>query len=137
MQTEDATESTLNAWQAQLEDIRRQRIERGGGQAGLPKPQQLQGKTGLQVMTAILNGELPHPYMADTFGPAGFEVRIVEYPGYGARAGSPSEAAFFEAAEAAFDAVVAEAVPKRPVYVLGESIGTGPACHLARVRGEA
>ena len=67
MQTEDATESTLNAWQAQLEDIRRRRIERGGGQAGLPKPQQLQGKTGLQVMTAILQGDLPHPYMAETF----------------------------------------------------------------------
>jgi hypothetical protein len=80
---------------------------------------------------------LDRAYMADTFGPAGFEVRIVEYPGYGARAGTPSEAAFFEAAEAAFDAVVAEAVPNRPVFVLGESIGTGPACHLARVRGDA
>lgn len=67
MQTENTIESTLNAWQAQVEDIRRQRIERGGGQAGLPKPQELQGKTGLQVMTAILDGELPHPYMAETF----------------------------------------------------------------------
>ena len=67
MQTEKTVEATLNAWQAQLDDIRRRRVERGGGHAGLAKPQQVLGKTGLQVMTALLEGELPHPYMADTF----------------------------------------------------------------------
>ena len=67
MHAENTVEATLNAWQAQLEDVRRRRLERGGGHAGLAKPQQLLGKTGLQVMTALLEGELPHPYMADTF----------------------------------------------------------------------
>ena len=67
MQTESTVQATLNAWQAQLEDVRRRRFERGGGHAGLAKPQQVLGKTGLQVMTALLEGELPHPYMADTF----------------------------------------------------------------------
>jgi uncharacterized protein (TIGR00369 family) len=67
MQTENTVEATLSAWQAQLEDVRRRRVERGGGHAGLAKPQQVLGKTGLQVMTALLEGELPHPYMADTF----------------------------------------------------------------------
>lgn len=75
---------------------------------------------------------------ADTAGPAGsFEVRVVEYPGFGARPGDPGEAGFFAAAEAAFDAASAETRgAARPVFVLGESIGTGPACHLAAVRGE-
>ena len=59
--------ATSSAWQAQLEEVRRRRFERGGGHAGLAKPQQVLGKTGLQVMTALLEGELPHPYMADTF----------------------------------------------------------------------
>ncbi len=67
MQTESTVQATLNAWQAQLENVRRRRVERGGGHAGLAKPQQVLGKTGLQVMTALLEGELPHPYMADTF----------------------------------------------------------------------
>ena len=74
----------------------------------------------------------------DSPGSAGrFEVRVVEYPGFGARAGDPSETSFFSAAEAAFDAAVAESQDTpRPVFVLGESIGTGAACHLAAVRGQ-
>ena len=67
MQSDHSIEATLNAWQAQLDEVRRRRVERGGGQAGLAKPHQVQGKTGLQVMTGILEGDLPHPYMADTF----------------------------------------------------------------------
>lgn len=67
MSTENTTEATLNAWQAQLDAVRQQRVERGGGHAGLAKPQQVQGKTGLEVMTGILQGDLPIPYMAETF----------------------------------------------------------------------
>lgn len=77
---------------------------------------------------------LERRYMAETFGPHGFEVHVVEYPGYGARAGEPSEGTFFQAAEAAFDTL--SAASNRPVFVLGESIGSGPACHLAQVRGD-
>lgn len=67
MPIDNSAQATLNAWQAQLEDVRRRRVERGGGHAGLAKPEQVLGKTGLQVMTALLEGALPHPYMADTF----------------------------------------------------------------------
>ncbi len=63
MHAETTVEATLNAWQTQSEDVRCRQVERGGGHAGLAKPQQVQGKTVLQVMTA----ELPHPYLADTF----------------------------------------------------------------------
>ena len=47
MQTESNVQDTLNAWQAQLEEVRRRRVERGGGHAGLAKPHQVLGKTGL------------------------------------------------------------------------------------------
>ena len=67
MDIENSVEATLDAWQAQLEHVRRRRFERGGGRAGLANPRQLQGMTGLQVMTALLEGELPHPHMAETF----------------------------------------------------------------------
>lgn len=62
----DTIEATLNTWQSQMEQIRQRRRERGGS-AGLARPDQVQGLTGLQVMTALLEGDLPHPYMADTF----------------------------------------------------------------------
>jgi uncharacterized protein (TIGR00369 family) len=67
MKQHDTIESTLNAWQEQLDQIRQRRRERGGGHAGLARADQVQGLTGLQVMTALLEGDLPHPYMADTF----------------------------------------------------------------------
>jgi len=57
------------------------------------------------------------------------EVLILEYPGYGAREGKPSESAFFEAARAAVSDLVADT--SAPVYLIGESIGSGPACHVA------
>jgi uncharacterized protein (TIGR00369 family) len=38
----------------------------GGGKAGLSRPEQVAGKTGLEVMHAMLAGELPYPHIADT-----------------------------------------------------------------------
>lgn len=67
MTDENKTQATLDAWMAQVDQVRQRRQQRGGGQAGLARPHQLEGKSGLQVMTALLEGELPHPYMADTF----------------------------------------------------------------------
>jgi alpha-beta hydrolase superfamily lysophospholipase len=58
---------------------------------------------------------------------AGMDVFILEYPGYGDRAGQSSEKSFFAAAAEAF-----QSLPKTvPIYLMGESLGTGPACHLA------
>ena len=67
MKNEDMAEATLNAWNAQLEAARQLRLARGGGQVGLATSQQVTGKTGLQVMTALLDGDLPGAHMADTF----------------------------------------------------------------------
>jgi pimeloyl-ACP methyl ester carboxylesterase len=57
-------------------------------------------------------------------------VFILEYPGYGARKGSPSKRSFNRAAKEAY-LYIRETYPGLPVCVAGESIGTGPASFLA------
>ncbi len=57
---------------------------------------------------------------------------LVEYPGFGARPGEPSQELFFRAAEQAFDEASGQ-VPL-PILVVGESLGTGVACYLAAHR---
>ena len=55
------------------------------------------------------------------------DIFILEYPGFGDRAGKPSESTLFSAAEDAF-----QSLPKTvPVYLIGESLGTGVAGKLA------
>ena len=56
--------------------------------------------------------------------PRGVEVVLLEYPGYGARAGSPSQSTLTAAAAEAIDALAAEGAP---VWLLGESLGSGVA----------
>jgi pimeloyl-ACP methyl ester carboxylesterase len=59
---------------------------------------------------------------------ASLDVYILEYPGFGARPGSPSESSLLLAADEAF-----ENLPENlPVYVVSESLGTGVAAHLAQ-----
>ena len=59
---------------------------------------------------------------------ADVDVFVLEYPGYGAREGSPSKTSFIAAAEEAFQLLPA-GLPK---YVVSESIGAGAACELAK-----
>jgi hypothetical protein len=53
MTIDDTAQATLNAWQAQLAQVRQRRLARGGGHASLAHLHQAQGMTGLQVMTAL------------------------------------------------------------------------------------
>jgi len=55
------------------------------------------------------------------------DVFILEYPGYGDRPGAPSEAALCAAGAEAFQALD----PDRPVWLIGESLGSGVAAYLA------
>ena len=55
------------------------------------------------------------------------DVFVLEYPGYGAREGSPGKPSLLAAAEEALALMPGD----RPKYLVGESIGTGVACHLA------
>ncbi|HEY9154703.1 MAG TPA: alpha/beta hydrolase [Opitutaceae bacterium] len=55
---------------------------------------------------------------------------VLEYPGYGLRRGSPSKDSIDGAAEQALRALQKRFSPTS-IQVVGESLGTGPACYLA------
>ena len=62
MSEEINTQTSLAAWQAQEAAVRGTL----GAHAGLATREQIAGKTGLEVMQAMLRGELPYPHIADT-----------------------------------------------------------------------
>lgn len=66
-------------------------------------------------------------YANDIQSVAAFDVFILEYPGYEDRPGSPSQDSLFRAAAEGFKNLPAG----KPVYLLGESLGTGVASYLA------
>ena len=59
------TQETQTQWLEQGAKVRQRMIE-GGGKAGLAHPGDVAGKTGLEVMHAMLMGALPYPHIADT-----------------------------------------------------------------------
>jgi len=62
-----------------------------------------------------------------------FDVYIMEYPGYGARGGSPNLSSLLAAGDEAFDAL-----PQNlPRYVVSESLGAGVAAHIAKTHPSA
>jgi len=81
----------------------------------------------------ILHGNggwaLNRAYMIESIhAAAALDIYILEYPGYGAREGSPGKASLLAAADEGF-----ENLPKDlPVYLISESLGTGVAAHLAQ-----
>lgn len=66
-------------------------------------------------------------YADDIQGIAAFDVFILEYPGYEDRLGPPSQGNLFNAADEAFQMLSTN----KPIYLLGESLGTGVAAYLA------
>ncbi len=64
---------------------------------------------------------------------SGWQVYLFEYPGYGARPGTPSESGIKAAAADAVADLLAE--DSRPLYLLGESLGSGVASYLAGTLG--
>lgn len=66
------------------------------------------------------------------FRPPNASLLVLDYPGYGASGGKASEAGMYEAADLAYEAILArpETDPRR-VYVYGRSLGTAAATHLA------
>jgi pimeloyl-ACP methyl ester carboxylesterase len=67
------------------------------------------------------------PYADATQAAADFDVFILEYPGYGDRPGAPSQNSLFEAAAEGLSVLGTNC----PVYLVGESLGSGVACYLA------
>jgi hypothetical protein len=60
------------------------------------------------------------------------DVFVLEYPGYGAREGSPSEQSLLAAAEEAFALLTNQA----RIYIVSESLGVGVAAYLAKTHPE-
>ena len=60
----------------------------------------------------------------------GLNIRILEYPGYGTKAGQPSEAAFVNEAARGLSEILKKD-PHLPIILVGESIGSGVASQLA------
>lgn len=67
-------------------------------------------------------------YALPAFSPTD-SVYVMEYPGYGQRPGTPSRSSFDAAAREAYESLRAR-FPDRPVCVVAESIGSGPAASL-------
>lgn len=69
------------------------------------------------------------------FRPRHAALLVLDYPGYGASDGRASEAGMYEAADLAYEAILArpQTDPRR-IYVYGRSLGTAAATHLAATR---
>jgi pimeloyl-ACP methyl ester carboxylesterase len=72
-------------------------------------------------------------YAASLHEAAVCDVYILEYPGYGPRPGSPSQQSLFQAADEAIGLLQKDG----PVFVIGESLGTGVAAYLAGTHPQA
>ncbi len=83
--TSDTHHRTLEAWLAQEKAVR-MRMDAGVG-PGVARPEQVAGKTGLEVMQGLLAGELPHAHMAKTLDFMMIEVG----PGLAIFQGTPGE----------------------------------------------
>lgn len=62
----------------------------------------------------------------------GANVACIEWPGFGVAGGDASEQGCYEAQQAAYDYLVGtEKIDPKTLYVMGHSLGTGPAADLA------
>jgi uncharacterized protein len=86
------------------------------------------------VLHGNAGSALDRTYYVDALAPLGLDVARVEYPGYGARAGAPGLAALTDAAVEAVDAAAREG---GPVWLVGESLGSGVAARAAARRPDA
>ena len=77
-------QDNLTQWLEQSEAVRA-RMLAGGGRPGLAQPEQVAGKTGLEIMQAMLAGALPYPPIAQTLDFALVEVA----PGQATFQGTP------------------------------------------------
>jgi pimeloyl-ACP methyl ester carboxylesterase len=86
----------------------------------------------LLVLHGNAGSALDRIHYAAAFSRLGVEVILLEYPGYGARPGSPSRDSLGAAAADALDRMAADGA--EPVWVLGESLGSGVAARAVALR---
>jgi uncharacterized protein len=82
-----------------------------------------------------LHGNAAHighrAYRLGPFRRLGWGVLLLEYRGYGGNPGQPSETGLIIDAHAGMTALLAMGFPPSAILVWGESLGTGPAVHVA------
>ncbi len=61
----------------------------------------------------------------------GFGVMAYDYPGYGESSGEPSEEGCYVAVRMAYDFLLEKETMPEQIVLIGQSVGTGPTCHLA------
>jgi pimeloyl-ACP methyl ester carboxylesterase len=93
-----------------------------------------QGQEGAPNRMLLLHGNagdaLSRTYLMEALsGRPAFDFYSLEYPGYGSRAGSANQSEIVAAANAALMELVES--DRRPLYIAGESLGSGVACLLA------
>lgn len=86
----------------------------------------------LLVLHGNAGSALDRLHYAAAFSRLGVEVVLLEYPGYGARPGHPTLRSLEAAAAAAVDQLAKEG--PEPVWVLGESLGSGVAARAVALR---
>lgn len=104
-------------------------LDAGGGAIGIKRMSPRQPSEGCVLITyGNASWSVGCAHYADALQQlAALDVFVLEYPGYADRAGSPSQKTLFEAADAALGSLDTN----QPVYLVGESLGSGVACHLA------
>lgn len=70
-------------------------------------------------------------YFMDLLNPVNVNVVILEYPGYGRDKGRPSEQVICESALCLINRIRANDPESKPVFLMGESLGTGVAAYVA------
>jgi alpha-beta hydrolase superfamily lysophospholipase len=87
------------------------------------------------------NGEIASDYddLADMYHGIGTSLLIVDYRGYGWSTGQPKVSSLVTDVEAVFAALptVLEGLGNPPLFVMGRSLGSAPAIHLAHTHPEA
>lgn len=104
----------------------------GGALAGWRAAPPGRAAARLLVLHGNAGSALERLHYAAAFSRMGVEVILLEYPGYGARPGRPSRDSLGAAAAAALDRLAQEG--PEPVWVLGESLGSGVAARAVALR---
>ncbi len=102
-----------------------------GALRGWRAPATREPRARVLVLHGNAGSALDRTYYAEALAPLGAEVTLLEYPGYGARPGEPTLEALTAAALDAVDALGREG---GPVWLVGESLGSGVAARAARLR---